>query len=36
MFEIMNNMLDNAIGIRMAAFDYFVDQQIISGHFPNA
>lgn len=32
MFEIMNNISDNTIGIRMAAFDYFVDQQIISRH----
>lgn len=32
MFGIMNNISDNTIGIRMAAFDYFVDQQIISWH----
>lgn len=28
----MNNISDNTIGIRMAAFDYFVDQQIIFRH----
>lgn len=28
----MNNISDNTIGMKLAAFDYFVDQQIISRH----